>query len=198
MIEAHPVFVVGEVLPGAGFGHGAYHEQTVGSSHEAVETDHGAIGKGQIDSSSHSVSRWAPRGRRLSFAGAAPSVQGPPVLPGAVQVNTLTRGIGRPFLLIEHPVLTYRADGNFHRGLLSSSPRLGALGPAAARPPLISKTSSSPRLGALVPAAARPPLISKTFGADSAADYPHLGHRPSRVKRGPLPPRLPGQGRGGS
>src|SRR6266849_361047 len=148
MIEAHPVFVVGEVLPGAGLRHRAYHEQTVGSSHEAVEADHAAIGKGQIDSSSHSVSRWPPR-RRLSVAGAAPSVCGPPVLPGAVQVNTLTRGIGRPLLLIEDPVLAYRADGNFqHRGLLNSSPRLGA---------------------------------------GSVADYPHLGNRPSRDKRGPLP-----------
>src|SRR2546422_5549327 len=119
MIEAHPVFVVGEVLPGARLRHRAYHEQTVGSSHEAVEADHAAIGKGQIDSSSHSVSRWPPRGRRLSVAGAAPSVCGPPVLPGAVQVNTLTRGIGRPLLLIEDPVLAYGADGNFqHRGLL--------------------------------------------------------------------------------
>src|SRR5713101_1826232 len=118
MIEAHPVLVVGEVLPGAGLRHRAYHEQTVGSSYEAVEADHAAIGKGQIDSSSHSVSRWPPR-RRLSVAGAAPSVCGPPVLPGAVQVNSLTRGIGRPLLLIEDPVLAYRADGNFqHRGLL--------------------------------------------------------------------------------
>src|SRR3984893_2181139 len=36
----------------------------------------------------------------------------PPVLSGAVQMDALPRGIGRPLLLVEDPVLAYRTDGN--------------------------------------------------------------------------------------
>ena len=70
MVEADAVFLVGEMLSRAGLGHGPDDEQTIGGSREAVQADHAPVGKGQIDSSSHSVGRPRP--------GTAPLI-GPPL-----------------------------------------------------------------------------------------------------------------------